>query len=590
MIPGKSVGFPLNTLISSTIAFILVMAATARITTGLELHMDIRFYDESYYLTQGRFWPISNWEADYSPLYSLYYNGLSLFEEDPFRLYYLNYRVWSLVFGMCAFGVLRSFGANQWLSWIWAVLAVCAELNLPLWPKAGHFAMLFISAGLIGFQWFRKSQFSFLCLSTLSLFILSWARPEFFLGGLVGVVLVLICCWKGGLPVGQNYICKASEQEQSETSGHSLNRILTPGLLIFGFIPILIFLSVWGLPIGRSGRGLVAFGQHFAHNWHQIQSKEGDVLFDWINWREVFAQVFGKADGLFSALFANPVAFAKHLWFNFKYLIYNSFILFSETLLCHRIVPFSTAVLVTAVVGLCEWSHGFNGLSKCYSKSIKFLKANGLYLLPLVISSLVAALFFQPRPHYILPLLPFFWAFSACLSREYSFPGLKSRFKFVIGSAVLASIFLFLPRPTAYFNVVEKREGSKSIKTREAIFEPFISNGLKGKQLVNNLGAIHFLNGKRVFDGSSGVFNYLGQCVNQKGKIGFEFDYPKLKPISDFLDREKIEVIYLAGSMKYDHFFEKDVFWEELKAKPESFGWRKLPIKQSKDSLLVRVN
>ncbi len=110
--------------------------------------MDIRFYDESYYLTQGLFQPIQTWIADYSALYSLYYKGLAFFQSDEIKLYYLNYRVWAFVLSAFIFVWLRLFQVNFWIAFIWSLASFIKSTELSHLAKSRAFGYAW------GWNWF----------------------------------------------------------------------------------------------------------------------------------------------------------------------------------------------------------------------------------------------------------------------------------------------------------------------------------------------------------------------------------------------------------------------------------------------------
>lgn len=533
---------------------------------GLETNMDIRFYDESYYLTQGLFHPISSWLADYSALYSLYYKGLALLDSDPIQLYYQNYRIWAFLFSGSIFILLWRFGVHPGFALIWALCGLSAQINYLLWPKAGHFAMLGVSLGLVVFKSIKDEKINALVWISGICACISWARPEFSLGAFVGLLILF------------SHLIFAKFQIQILRIWTSIPWFLAG-----------VFAFVWGLPVGRSGRGNVAFGQHFVHNLGKIQGRSDEqMLLDWVNWRTVFKQYAGNPDAMIASFWSQPKPLFEHLFLNGKNLISNLFTYFSETL-----VPVHwLGIPVFFTLGICwilaESCHGFNGFSRLWNRNLKSLKPYFPTLIPLLIPSLVAGLIFQPRPHYILPLFPFFLILVALWLRELNFPQISSLSKSLGGGIVCLAILFFIPDSGAFFRLEKEGFSSKKEPKEARYFSILTQSGLKNVSRIQSIKDATLPFPCRMFDGSTGVTDFLGNRVVQKGKTGFEMDYKRLENFELFLQVEQINAIYLAPSLEKDQFFKRIAWLQVLKSRPESLGWRRVPLKHSEDQLFLK--
>lgn len=550
------------------VAFVVVGLAVAKTTTGLENLMDVRFYDESYYLTQGLFQPISSWIADYSALYSIHYKILARFTgSDAIDLYYANYRFWSFVFGCVVFSVLRRSGCSLTFSLIWAVASTCAQINLPLWPKAGHLAMAGVAIGLLGIQPLKDRPSSFFAWISGLFLCLSWCRPEF----LVGSALALLAGFLA-------FLAKGTGQQQK-----------LPWFVLLPWLCAVLAFYVWGLPVGGSGRGEVAFGQHFVHNWRNItHHTSNDLMEDWVNWREIYHRVLGPSNGILAALFSNPLAFGQHLWFNTKYLIYNSYLYFFESLFPFRLLGLSVSLCLAGLWLGAEYFHRFNGLATALRQAKTGIKSYGYLLVVMALPSVMAGLLFQPRPHYILPLFPLFLFGMGKLASVYTFPQLAENHKFGIGAGMVVAILLFLPDAGGFYALRAKGEQSKTHPDRQEPFGKITSEGLQQKELIRRLQTRNWPAQCRLFDASTGATEYLGTRVVQCGKIGFEMNYKSLEDFPAFLEREKVSHIFLRSTIQYDHFFQKNRHWQQLRSNPESLGWTKIAVSPWGDSLLVK--
>ena len=545
-------------------ALILISLSVWKISKGLEQNMDIRFYDESFYLTQGLFQNISDWIPDYSPLYCLHYKILGVLFPDGIELYYANYRFWDLVLGISIYALLRKAGIAYVPAILWGMSACASQLGLPLWPKAGHLAMTATSIGIAGIWFWRGQLKTQLIWITGICLCISWCRPEFLAGALTAGLLLIYFIWKGEGTIGKP-----------------------------AFIPLLlalIFALIWGLPFGESGRGLVAFGQHFVHNWRNISGQNsGDLMWDWVNWRPIFEQHFSSAKNPLEAFFTNPADMLQHLWFNLRYLFYNSLVYFSETLFPKRLYGISPLIGFGLLWLGAEILQGFE-LGEKFLKKLK--DQNTSSFLPwfcLAIPSLLAGLLFQPRPHYILPLLPFFVFGAGLFLRNITLSkSLKSWRPALIQLPFI--LLFFLPDCQAFFQIVSESPTSNKAThpEKEELFGPVTAKSLAHKTLIQELEKYPFQKDFRIFDASTGATEYLGKKVIQCGKTGFEMNYQTLANFPHFLDSAKVQGIFLHETIRYDRFFSSNVHWQKLKSQPQNMGWLKIPIGKAGDSLLVR--
>ncbi len=545
-------------------ALVLISLSVWKISKGLEQNMDIRFYDESFYLTQGLYQNISEWIPDYSPLYCLHYKILGVLFPDGIELYYANYRFWDLILGISVYALLRLSGISFIPAILWGMSACASQIGLPLWPKAGHLAMAGTSIGIAGLWFWRDQLKTQLVWISGICFCISWCRPEFLAGALTAGFLLLFFLWKG-----EGTISKAA---------------LIPWLLVMAFA------LLWGLPFGESGRGLVAFGQHFVHNWRNISGQNsGDLMWDWVNWRPIFEQHFASAKNPLEAFFMNPADMLQHLWFNLRYLFYNSLVYFTETLFPKRLYGISPITGFGILWLGVEILQGF----KLGEKILKKLKdqntSNFLPWFCLTIPSLLAGLLFQPRPHYILPLLPFFVFGTGLFFRSITISqGLK---KWRPALMLLPLILLFfLPECRAFFQVIPYSSASNQTThpEKEELFGPVTTKSLEHKTLIQELEKYPFPKDFRIFDASTGATEYLGKKVIQCGKIGFEMNYQALAEFHHFLDSAKVQGIFLHETIRYDRFFTGNPTWQKLKSQPQKMGWLKIPVGKAGDSLLVR--
>jgi hypothetical protein len=532
----------------------------------LPSHMDLRLYDESYYLCQGVFQPIDTWLADYSALYSYWYRLLHLVTGmEAVNLYFLNYGIWVFVLGMVVFQFSRLAGLSFPMALAWALLATSSQIGLPLWPKVGHFAML--GTAFLSWLFLKWSGDKLLRMGLLSfgLLLISWARPEFFVGGLLALGFFLFYLFTNRSPV--NWLA------------------FWP--VIFLLAVDLYFLNLWGLPIGRSGRGIVAFGQHFVHNWRMMEGADPSGLHrDWVNWREIFTKVFGTDESLIQAFLNQPIPILKHFLWNLGQLVWVPFQYFFETLFPQRFVPFSVPVCVTVVFFGLDAFSGFSVLGRQWSKGLKWLKIQGPDLLPLLLPSVLAGLIFQARAHYLIPLFPWFVFGVAKVLAGFQLHQVPAPIRSIISFSVLSITFFFLPHTSSYF------KAGKSPKAKDAAHEHFgiqYSGSFPHLTLVKALSAMDVPSDSRWFDASTGATEFLGTRIQRFGKIGFELDYPQIQNLELFLHKNDIRFILLHPTMDYDHGLRRNVYLNQLRRDPSSLNWEKRKLTGTADSVLIRL-
>lgn len=548
-------------------AMIFLVLAVLKTSAHLEDNMDLRFYDESYYLTQGLFHNPFSWLADYSPFYSLFYKGLSYFESDAISLYYLNYRVWAWLFSSLIFWILYQNKVHPAMALIWATTALCAQTNYLLWPKAGHFAMVGVGLGLLGLRYGKFSIGAGLLWVSGIAAMLAWVRPEFALGAVVGLLLWLTWSLKNGF--------------------------FRPGFQFWSLIPGMVamgFSQIWGLPIGKSGRGNVAFGQHFVHNLGKMKGAKPDPLYsDWVNWREIFSHSVGNPDEMISTFFKQPGAILSHFFYNGKQLVSNLPSYFFETLVPVHWLGFPVFFTLGLLWFLAEQANGFNGLGKAWKSVWPGKKEKLLFIIPLAIPSLAAGLLFQPRPHYILPLFPILvWAISIWMG-SLSFAKIPYLVKTGFWGSVLIFGWYFLPDSSAFFRVQNTTDEPNNRGTDARYFSQKTGQGFVNINRIRAIKSIQFPPDTRIFDGSTGLCDFLGNQVISCGKVGFEMNYTQLAPFETFLQKEKITHVLLAKTLEVDHFFGKIAWIQALKTNPELLGWKEIPLGSSTDRLFEKI-
>ena len=161
-------------------------------TSDIHQFIDVKLFDESYYLASGLAAPRGLPRAEQAPLYALWYYLLSLIKHDSIELAYFNYRVMTVLPAAALFAALRVTGVPRvfslWLS-LWLLLS---SANFPIWPKVSHFALVVLLLGVIG-AGLSQNRTVRIAILTVACLAASYARPELFLSALLfGLVFILV--------------------------------------------------------------------------------------------------------------------------------------------------------------------------------------------------------------------------------------------------------------------------------------------------------------------------------------------------------------------------------------------------------------
>lgn len=147
---------------------------------------------------------------------------------------------------------------------------------------------------------------------------------------------------------------------------------------------------------------------------------------------------------------------------------------------------------------------------------------------------------------------------------------------------------IYLPDSRSFFRVEKEGTGGKKDPKEARYFSIQTNSGLKNVGRIRALTNIKIPGECRIFDGSTGVSEFLGKKVIQKGKTGFEMNYKALENFEDFIQTERINAIYLAPSLQKDQFFNRIAWLERLKTNPESLGWDRIDLGNSEDQFFLK--
>lgn len=351
-------------------------------------------------------------------IYFFWYKFLSLFTSDYIRLYCLNYILLISINPVLLYILFREMGRKYFSSFLFSLLFLISTANILTWPHITRFALLLILLILI-FMIKIKHRFHKYLFSIFGLLLLIYIRPEFLLS------LILFSIFSLSYFFYRFY--------KNRYKRYLYLSVITLLVLIFS-----IFIK--NPTLGR--RSIVAFGQHYALNL----ANKGLLKVDpWVNWEDAFTDSFQSSDTIPEAFSVNPRAMMVHIFENLKnfpskligifipYNLKNSF-----TRLLFRIF-FLILFLIAAftfIINLKKQQKNWqsNGLTmKISTNTLLFY----LIIINISVSSIVSALFINPRRHYLLILMAVI-----ILTIAKNFPHLAYLKKF--NTIITYSIFLVI--------------------------------------------------------------------------------------------------------------------------------------------------
>ena len=499
------------------------------LTHLLENWIDIRLWDEAQYLGSGiKFFkelPASFW----GPLYSLWYYILNIFSNDSINLYYLNYRLMTIIPAIILFIYLYRLTTNLILSFLFSYLFLISIINLPTWPKVSHFVLIII---LIAFVFIIKTEDkkNKLILATITSIIAAYIRPEFILSFLIFFSVLLFL---------------------------SIKKKLKPVRLIPVAISFIILILLFGFPYS-AGRNLTAFGQAYDKNISLSERIENGEAKEYT---DVIKDNFGNANSLLDIIINDSDKFFNHLWFNIERLP-NLFFNYSELILPTRIIKidfrFASIILLfllSTIPFVLFLIRKNNSTNKNQNENLfLIIGISIIFILP----ELISLVLYLPRSHYLILLLPFFYTYLGPLA---IFLKIKNRLAeiFIFLFFVFLS-FLFLPDLSNYFNKPDF-QNRKTIRFLKNL------NITKEVNLLENEGGLHF---------------FLEDNYN---RIETDSMY---KPLSSFLSNKKVNIIIATQKLNRVSILRNDSAWFGFLNNPESLGYKKIIVDREINAYLKK--
>jgi hypothetical protein len=351
------------------VALAVLLIAAIKFVHDLESSIDIGLFDETSYLGRGtELIRLGLPQAQDSPLYAIWYYILSLVQPDRVGLYFLNYKLMTILPPLLAYIVLRRNHVSARLSLVVSWFLLVFGGYAYIWPKVNHFTLSVILMTFIVASFGSKSHLVVSLIVSLGALLASFVHPEFFITfvlSLALLTLLLIIDFK------------------------KLDKRSYIGLAVFGLTTAALIATL-GVPLNNN-RSLAAFGQHFATNW---VGWNGSPLNPMTDWQQIVAMNFGSAKSIEEAFFNNPAAFFRHVGMNLRGVpraIYQSeFASFIPMDKFSELVAGLCLILLFVVY--------YSRARKNWPIHKKLLLLIGIFLIPEIISVIVI----YPREHYLL--------------------------------------------------------------------------------------------------------------------------------------------------------------------------------------------
>ncbi|MBT8381902.1 MAG: hypothetical protein KJO59_06045, partial [Ignavibacteria bacterium] len=475
--------------------------------------------DEAKYLGQGVNFFRTSPDSSWGPLYSLWYYFLDLFSKDTISLYYFNYKLMTILPCIALFLFLLKIKVTPTLSFYFSFALLISMINLPTWPKVSHFGLTLIFIGLILIHSTNGKNAKLLVALFISL-IITYIRPEFILSSMLLFGIII---------------------KRSVKNDFGVKRFM------MAIVTTLIFIFLIGIPYSP-GRNLTAFGQAY-HKYLDLEDRINDDGAK--DWNEILSENFGDPKNIVDAILINSEEFINHIEINLSKLpsIYINSI---QILLPNKIFPISRLIKILIVLSIIISVFVlllFNKMNNYRTVVHKgFTEKRDLIIYSLIFSlpPLSSIILYFPRAHYILLLLPLIYLIVAQLIVPLKF---NNYIKNLIPYCVLVFLsFFLLPQLSSVIN----RSNFKNLSAVQSI------QNLNLKKRINLL------------ENEGGLNVYLPDNYNW---IKLE---AKKGNFSEFVDKNKINLIYYSNQLTNSAQLKRDSTWYEFINNPAAFEFKKL--------------
>lgn len=514
------------------IGAIIIFIVGWNFTHDIYQSVDILFWDEANYMQSGKL-ITEKFNKSWGPSYAIWYKFISIFEFDSVKLYYLNFRLMTILPAIAIFIFLAISNIRFWVSLSLGLFFIFADINLPTWPKISHYCILVFLTGMILMKYIPSNlvKISFISLFALNI---SYARPEFYLTYLAIIGLWFIAlCYKD---------------------------FRTKPAIIFSIVIFIFGLAIqkyMGNPLFNfnGDRSALAFAQHFMLNYFTWNNIDQDF---WITWMSYYDQLFGEVTSIKEAYNTNPRMFNLHFLTNFQEYFSKAFMLFSDAMLPDKLINIPTNGRITILIigGIIMIAAVFDDrYLEVLHQSIKRNLLSIFIILLFIAPTLISCFLIYPRIHYIVfHFVALIFIISIIVFSKSSNKGAFDQYSALFITVVLTFIYFNFPSSKDYhhFDLWRAETSQANLKTIEKI------------QSYNLQDTIHIL------ENEGGMNIFLGD--NFKWVRGFMKD----TTWTAYLEREHVDIVYVTPSLTKYPTLKNDSTWIEFVKTPENYNFVKV--------------
>lgn len=512
------------------VGLLTVIAANFVYLSGLSAVLDPMMAMEPFYIAMAQrpFLEIVGSSAAWGPMYALWLKPLTICFADPIDVYTAN--VYALSFGVTVALYLHLWVLTRRveIAVVGALLFLISDLNVPLASKSSGFALMVVIAGLTlsALSARRESRHA---LAAIAVSVAAYARPELYPAAL-GLLALALWAARGSSP----------------------SRAVWAAVAVIGGLALAAGVPLYDASAGTD-RLLMAVREHFAWNWIRWHGQLQDF-------RSIWQQQFGGADGLLLAFARSPLAVVRHLADNLVLAVG-----ITVTAACEHypvVGPPSAPLLVRAEVNLLTLSMlGCVAVAIFRRPTESELRAR--YDETLLVYALVAALPIAagivvfPMVHY-LALPAVLLLLTGLLGAALLAPRGNWSTGWVLAGALLC--LAVVPRPFVL---------PSAYRVPGA---PFVGEVAVHRPIVDTIALIHALQlapPVNVLTPTDGIGTLLGPGFHevrlwQKGD----------QPLAEYMRANDVGVI-VTREIGRDSFVTADPYWGQLQNDPEAAGFRR---------------
>jgi hypothetical protein len=535
-----------------------LLIAGWKYTSGLRESLDIGLWDETIYLTQGiDFLHFTLPPPESAPLYAVWYSLLARVSPDPIALYYLNYRMVTLLPPVLFYILLRRYRVSIPTATVLALFLLFTDANFTVWPKVNHFALMVVLVFLILATIPKSWTLGFGMLALGCLFA-AYVRPELF--------FAFVLCFA---------ISLALFLFRERTFLHAVALAALAGAAAATVMYV-------GYPLGGQ-RSIIAFSQHFSLNWQSWTHNTS--LSPWDDANQIVEMNFGPVTSIGQAILSNPQAFAHHVFTN----ALNLPKALLSTFTIHE--GFLSALHLKPVVGYIVLASGIVGVLVVRRKSIfahlrvaiREQKRFLLFVCAVGLVIVLSCLIIYPRAHYILLLGTLLLAVLAILIDPLKDIELKPSHSMI--AALCTALAIVAVTPSAADSLGNPPLARPTVEAVEFIRALDITG--ETYLLSSDFGYTTYLAGRW------GMPCSIQGCGSWEAVMSYEKsawdpnDPGKSVSFNSFRRKENINMVLVTDDLLNDTRFRDDAEWKAFLGSPESVGFVKLLLPDGKRALYV---